>query len=150
VSDWRWVSSDVVYAIHDRQLDEHGGLDGVRYKGAIESALVKPQNLVAYTKPDVAALAAAYAFVSQETTDSRMEINVPLGLLRGFFWPIIASVWRFMLLMRSRQWKWLHRVRWTNLSLPTGSGSASQANNWGSTTFRDMWVNPKRVASHFT
>jgi death-on-curing protein len=62
VSEWHWISGDVVYAIHDRQLDEHGGLDGVRDKGAIESALSKPQSLVAYSKPDVAALAASYAF----------------------------------------------------------------------------------------
>ena len=62
MSDWRWVSSDLIYAIHDRQLEEHGGLDGIRDKGAIESALAKPQNLVAHAKPDVAALAAAYAF----------------------------------------------------------------------------------------
>ena len=62
MSDWHWISSKVVYAIHDRQLDEHGGLDGVRDKGEIESALGKPQNLVAYTEPDVAALASAYAF----------------------------------------------------------------------------------------
>jgi death on curing protein len=59
---WRWVSVEVTYAIHDRQLAEHGGLDGVRDSGAVESALAKPQNLAAYGKPDVADLAAAYAF----------------------------------------------------------------------------------------
>ena len=53
---------EVAYAIHDRQLAEHGGLDGVRDDGAIESALAKPRNLTAYGKPDVADLAAAYAF----------------------------------------------------------------------------------------
>ena len=62
MSDWRWVGGDVVYAIHDRQMDEHGGLDGVRDKGAIESALARPQNLDVYTEPDAAALASAYAF----------------------------------------------------------------------------------------
>lgn len=62
VGRWRWVNADVVFAIHDRQLAEHGGLDGVRDKGAVESALTRPQNLAAYTEPDVAALAAAYAF----------------------------------------------------------------------------------------
>lgn len=59
---WRWVNADVVFAIHDRQLAEHGGQDGVRDKGAVESALTRPQNRVAYAEPDVAALAAAYAF----------------------------------------------------------------------------------------
>jgi death on curing protein len=59
---WRWVAASVVYAIHDRQLAEHGGLDGLRDQGAVESALARPQNLAAYANPDVAGLAAAYAF----------------------------------------------------------------------------------------
>jgi len=62
MTDWRWVGTDVVLAIHDRQLAEHGGLDGIRDAGAIESALARPQNLVAYGDPDAADLAAAYAF----------------------------------------------------------------------------------------
>ncbi len=59
---WRWIKEDVVYAVHDRQLAEHGGLDGVRDQGALESALARPQNLAAYGEPDAAALAASYAF----------------------------------------------------------------------------------------
>jgi len=52
----------MVYAIHDRQLAEHGGLDGLRDRSAIESALARPRNLAAYGDPDAAALAAAYAY----------------------------------------------------------------------------------------
>ena len=48
-------------SIHHRQLAEHGGLDGIRDAGAIESALARPQNQAAYGEPDAAALAAAYA-----------------------------------------------------------------------------------------
>ncbi|TAM52525.1 MAG: type II toxin-antitoxin system death-on-curing family toxin [Paraburkholderia sp.] len=59
---WRWVRADLTYAVHDRQLAEHGGLDGVRDKGAVESALARPQNLVVYAGADAAALAAAYAY----------------------------------------------------------------------------------------
>ena len=59
---WRWVREDVVYAIHDRQLAEHGGPEGVRDAGALESALARPRNLAAYERPDAAALAAAYAY----------------------------------------------------------------------------------------
>ena len=59
---WRWVRSDLTYAVHDRQLAEHGGLDGVRDKGAVESALTRPQNLDVYARADAAALAAAYAY----------------------------------------------------------------------------------------
>jgi death on curing protein len=62
VTAWRWVVADVAYAIHDRQLAEHGGLDGVRDGGAIESALARPQHLAAYSDPDAASLAAAYAY----------------------------------------------------------------------------------------
>src|SRR5262245_42054832 len=59
---WRWLSSAIVYALHDRQIAEHGGPDGIRDQGAIESALARPLNLVAYGEPDAADLAAAYAF----------------------------------------------------------------------------------------
>lgn len=62
MTDWRWVRSDVVAAVHDRQIAEHGGPEGVRDPGAVESALARPQNLAAYGTPDAAALAAAYAF----------------------------------------------------------------------------------------
>lgn len=59
---WRWVRSDVVYAVHDVQLAEHGGLPGLRDEGMLESALARPRNQAAYGKPDAAALAAAYAY----------------------------------------------------------------------------------------
>jgi death on curing protein len=59
---WRWVGADVVYAVHDRQIAEHGGLDGLRDPGAVESALARPQNLAVYGEPDAADLAAAYAY----------------------------------------------------------------------------------------
>lgn len=50
-------------AMHQAQLREHGGLPGVRDGGLIESALARPRHKLAYTKrPDLATLAAAYAF----------------------------------------------------------------------------------------
>ena len=62
MTDWRWVHADVVAAVHDRQIAEHGGPEGVRDPGAVASALSRPQNLAAYGTPDAADLAAAYAF----------------------------------------------------------------------------------------
>ncbi len=59
---WRWIAAPLVYAIHDRQLAEHGGPDGIRDAGAVESALARPRNLAAYGQPDAADLAAAYAY----------------------------------------------------------------------------------------
>lgn len=59
---WRWVRPDVVYAIHDAQLAEHGGLPGLRDESGLESALARPRNKAAYGEADAAALAAAYAY----------------------------------------------------------------------------------------
>ncbi len=59
--DYIWVGVDVVLAIHDEQLAEHGSAEGVRDRGLLESALARPQNLLAYGSPDLADLAAAYA-----------------------------------------------------------------------------------------
>ena len=59
---WVWVAASAVFAIHDRQIAEHGGLDGIRSLHAVESALARPVNLAGYGEPDWADLAAAYAF----------------------------------------------------------------------------------------
>ncbi len=60
-TEWRWVAEDVVLAIHDEQLAEHGGMKGLREESLLLSALARPQNLAAYGTPDVADLAASYA-----------------------------------------------------------------------------------------
>jgi len=59
-----WVRDDVVLAVHLRQLAEHGGGEGIRDEGLLQSALARPQNLLAYSAPppDLASLAAAYAY----------------------------------------------------------------------------------------
>ena len=59
--EYAWLEAALVLAIHEEQLAEHGGAEGVRDKGLLESALARPQNLLAYGSPDLAALAAAYA-----------------------------------------------------------------------------------------
>ncbi len=59
---WVWIATEVALAAHAEQLAEHGGGDGIRDAGALESAMARPQNLAEYGEPDPAALAAAYAF----------------------------------------------------------------------------------------
>jgi death-on-curing protein len=59
---WTWLQRDVVVAVHEAQLAEHGGGLGVRDAGLLDSALSRPENLAAYGKPDVADLAAAYGY----------------------------------------------------------------------------------------
>jgi death on curing protein len=62
VKRWRWIRADVLYAIHDHQIAEHGGLPGVLDADRLQAGLARPRNLAAYKKPDAAGLAAAYAY----------------------------------------------------------------------------------------
>ena len=57
-----WLSLDIAFAVHDRQLAEHGGPTGVRDQGMLESALARPLNQWTYGEDDLCALAAAYAY----------------------------------------------------------------------------------------
>ena len=55
---WTWIQREVILAVHEAQLAEHGGGAGIRDLGLLESALARPENLAAYGKPDAAELAA--------------------------------------------------------------------------------------------
>lgn len=56
-----WLSRQVILAIHDEQIFEHGGAAGVRDEGLLENALARPLNRASYGEPDIAELAAVYA-----------------------------------------------------------------------------------------
>jgi len=56
-----WLSPQLILAIHDEQLAEHGGSTGLRDAGLLDSALARPLNRASYGEPDVAELAAVYA-----------------------------------------------------------------------------------------
>jgi len=51
----------VVLAFHERSLAEHRGIHGNRSEGLLDSALGKPQNLLAYDQPNLFELAVSYA-----------------------------------------------------------------------------------------
>ena len=57
-----WLSRAVVLAIHGELLAEHGGSEGVRDVGLLESALARPSNLLSYDTPTLFDMAAAYAY----------------------------------------------------------------------------------------
>ena len=59
---WTWIAVDVAIAAHAEQLAEHGGGEGVRDLALLDSAMARPKNLASYGEPDIAELAAAYAF----------------------------------------------------------------------------------------
>jgi death on curing protein len=58
-----WIRLDAVLEMHAESLREHGGPEGVRDMGLLESALARPQNLLAYSEEthSLSRLAAAYA-----------------------------------------------------------------------------------------
>ena len=59
----RWLTIRAVKVIHDRVLEEFGGLSGVRDEGLLESALGRPQNLFHYgEKVSLFQLAASHCY----------------------------------------------------------------------------------------
>jgi death on curing protein len=55
-----WIEDELVLAIHDRQLVEHGGAEGLRDEALLRSALGRPLNQFAYESNDIVELAAKY------------------------------------------------------------------------------------------
>lgn len=54
-----WIGVETALAIHEEQIAEHGGGEGVRDRGLLESALARPRNAWGYGVTDLCALAAA-------------------------------------------------------------------------------------------
>ncbi len=57
-----WLSREAIDIIHHEQLLEHGGLPGIKDENALEAALARPLNKMAYGEPDIFELAAAYLY----------------------------------------------------------------------------------------
>src|SRR5258708_18190434 len=55
-----WIEAELVLAIDDRQLVEHGGAAGLRDEALLHSALGGPKNPLAYESADVVELAVKY------------------------------------------------------------------------------------------
>jgi death-on-curing protein len=60
MSEPTWIDDDLVFAIHDRQLVEHGGAEGLRDESLLQSALGRPLNHLSYASSDIIELAAKY------------------------------------------------------------------------------------------
>ncbi|MCC6467929.1 MAG: type II toxin-antitoxin system death-on-curing family toxin [Alphaproteobacteria bacterium] len=57
-----WLPRKLIVTLQSLAIAEFGGSPGIRDEGLLESALARPQNLLAYGEPSLFALAAAYAF----------------------------------------------------------------------------------------
>jgi death on curing protein len=60
MSEPDWIADELVLAIHDRQLVEHGGAEGLCDEALLQSALGRSLNHFAYESTDVLELAAKY------------------------------------------------------------------------------------------
>ncbi len=58
----KWLDRRVLAAAHSALLAQHGGAQGIRDEGLLDSALARPRNLLSYGNPDIFELAAAYAY----------------------------------------------------------------------------------------
>jgi death-on-curing protein len=59
----RWLLVNVILAVQEATIAEHGGAPGIRDRGLLDSALARPRNLLAYSE-EVSEfdLAACYAY----------------------------------------------------------------------------------------
>ena len=57
-----FLTLDEVFRIHARSLAEHGGSEGLRDPGLVESALASAKNTFYYANGDLFDVAASYAF----------------------------------------------------------------------------------------
>jgi death on curing protein len=60
---FKWLNKQIVLAIHNQQIVEHGGSPGLLNPGLLESSLASPLNIYNYEEnSSVFDLAAAYGF----------------------------------------------------------------------------------------
>ena len=79
-----FLSLDQVFTIHGRSLAEHGGSEGIRDSGLIESALASAKNTFYYAGGDVFDVAASYAFhvaESQAFIDGNKRTGVATAMV---------------------------------------------------------------------
>ena len=93
----RWVMKAAALALHNEQLVEHGGAEGMRDETLFDSAMAKPQNVFAYEEDvTLPRLAASYAFGiarNHAFTDGnkRTALVVSVLFLNLNGWDIVAG-----------------------------------------------------------
>ncbi len=96
----------MVDAMHYDQLQQHGGLFGIKDENALESALARPRNRWAYEpQSDLCALAAAYGFGlvanhGYSDGNKRIAFAAMYTLLGVNGWEIVATEPQVVQLMR--------------------------------------------------
>ena len=93
-----WIREIDALAFHAQQISLFGGLDGVRDRGLLDSALARPKNLFAYAEKalTMADLVAAYSFgISSNHPfvdgNKRTAMQVAFVFLEFNGYPVTAS-----------------------------------------------------------
>jgi death-on-curing protein len=118
-----WLSRDLIRAIHDEQLAEHGGSTGLRDPGLLDSALARPLNRAGYQDPDIAELAAVYAlgiaqnhpFIDGNKRTAFVALEVFLRLNGGVFTVGDAEAVVMMLAMAAGELSEAEFIAWVRM-----------------------------------
>ncbi len=78
-----FLTREIVDAIHQEQINEFGGLHGVRDQNSLESAIMAAQNVYFYGRGDVYEVAAAYAYHLAES-QAYFDGNKRTGIQAAF------------------------------------------------------------------
>lgn len=79
-----FLTLEEVLIIHARSLAEHGGSEGTRDRGLVESALASAKNIFYYASDDLFEVAAGYAFhiaESQAFIDGNKRTGVAAAMI---------------------------------------------------------------------
>jgi death-on-curing protein len=57
----KWITKDILLAVHAELLNRFGGLSGTRDEGLPDSAINRPKHLLSYGSPTLFQMAASYA-----------------------------------------------------------------------------------------
>jgi death on curing protein len=118
---WRWLLDEVVLAIHDEQIAEHGGSAGIRDAALLSSALARPKQQAHYADdPSVFDLAAAYAY-GIIRNHPFIDGNKRTGFLAAYVF-LNSNGWQ----LNSSEINTVHAV----LSLAAGEMDESGFSNW--------------------
>jgi hypothetical protein len=92
VNEPDFLTIDEVLRIHARSLIEHGGSEGVRELGLVDSALASAKNIFYHGRGDLFDVAAGYAFIWLNRRRSLTETSAQRSLPRWFFWHEMAPM----------------------------------------------------------
>ncbi|HWG05389.1 MAG TPA: type II toxin-antitoxin system death-on-curing family toxin [Beijerinckiaceae bacterium] len=128
MSEPKWLTSEMIVAIHEAQLIEHGGGSGLRDLGMLESALERPRNKWTYENVDLASLAAAYGyamaknhpFIDGNKRTALMAIFTFLGLNDIDFDVLEAEFATIILALAAGEVSEESLGRWIRDNLPAG------------------------------